>query len=269
MTAWLADGAEITRRSFAIVEAEADLSRFGDGERRVATRIIHACGMVEIADDLCFAPGAVDAGIDALKRGAPILADANMVAWGITRSRLPADNPILCMLDEPTVPERAREAGITRSAAAVDLWENNVGGAVVAIGNAPTSLFRLLDHLAAGWPRPAAILGFPVGFVGAAESKLALEESDLPFGHLTGTARRQRDGGRCGQPRLRGRGYDRRSLAFCPRYWRGRIGRSVARRDEPVERRLGGYRRQAPLGHAQRRCGSRADRLAVAHVGAG
>lgn len=185
MTDWLADGAEITRRSFAIVEAEADFSRFDEAERAVATRIIHACGMVDIAGDLRFSRGAATEGASALKRGAPILVDVNMVAAGITRSRLPADNPVLCTLDEPTVAERARDESITRSAAAVDLWEH-VGGAVVAIGNAPTALFRLLDRLAEGWPRPAVILGFPVGFVGAAESKTALEGSGLPYVTLPG-----------------------------------------------------------------------------------
>jgi len=183
---WLADGAEITRRSFAIVEAEADFNGLDTDERGVATRLIHACGMVDIAPDLRFAPGAVAAGRAALRAGAPILADARMVEAGITRARLPADNRVICTLNDPDVPDRARRDATTRSAAAVDLWLPDLGGAVVAIGNAPTALFRLLDLLAEGAPRPAAILGFPVGFVGAAESKAALAETDLPFVTLLG-----------------------------------------------------------------------------------
>ncbi len=183
---WLADGAEITRRSFAVVEAEADFGALAPLERGVAIRLIHACGMVEIAPDLRFAPGAVQAGRVALARGAPILVDARMVEYGITRARLPADNPVICTLNDPRTPEIAARDATTRSAAAVDLWLPHLEGAVVSIGNAPTALFRLLDLIREGAPRPAVILGFPVGFVGAAESKHQLGETDLPFVTLLG-----------------------------------------------------------------------------------
>ena len=183
---WITDPAEITRRSFEIVQAEADLGRFDPAEREVATRLIHACGMVEIAPDLRFATGAVTAGQAALAEGAPILVDARMVEAGITRARLAADNQVICTLNDPRVPEMAIEAGLTRSAAAVDLWVPHLADAVVAIGNAPTALFRLLELLAEGAPRPAVILGFPVGFVGAAESKAALAATDLPYLTLLG-----------------------------------------------------------------------------------
>lgn len=186
MRDWITDPAEITRRSFEIVAAEADLSPFDAAERGVATRLIHACGMVEIAPDLRFAPGAVAAGRAALAAGAPILVDAKMVEAGITRARLTAGNRIVCTLDDPAVPDMARNVRLTRSAVAVDLWVPHLPGAVVAVGNAPTALFRLLELLADGAPRPAAILGFPVGFVGAAESKAALAASGLPFLTLPG-----------------------------------------------------------------------------------
>jgi len=183
---WITDPAEITRRSFEIVRSEADLARFDMAERGLATRLVHACGMVEIAPDLRFAPGAVVAGREALAAGAPVLVDAKMVEAGITRARLPAGNRIVCTLDDPRVPGMAKDAGLTRSAVAVDLWAEHLGGAVVSIGNAPTALFRLLELIADGAPRPAAILGFPVGFVGAAESKAALAATDLPFLTLLG-----------------------------------------------------------------------------------
>jgi precorrin-8X/cobalt-precorrin-8 methylmutase len=168
------DGAEIYRRSFAIIRREADLKRFTVEEERVAVRIIHACGMVEVAADIAFAPGAALAGIAALKAGAPILCDANMVSNGVTRARLPRDNAVICTLDDPSVPVLAEQMGTTRTAAALELWRDRLGGAVVAIGNAPTALFRLLEMLDAGAPRPACVIGMPVGFVGAAESKEAL-----------------------------------------------------------------------------------------------
>lgn len=183
---WITDPAEITRRSFAIVAAEADLARFDAAERAVAIRLIHACGMVEIGPELRFAPGAVAAGRAALAAGAPVLVDARMVEAGITRARLPAGNRVVCTLDDPRVPGMAAAAGLTRSGVAVDLWLQDLGGAVVAIGNAPTALFRLLELLAEGAPRPAAILGFPVGFVGAAESKAALAATGLPYLTLPG-----------------------------------------------------------------------------------
>lgn len=183
---WITDPAEITRRSFQIVAAEADLARFDAAGRAVATRLIHACGMVEIAPDLRFADGAVEAGRAALAAGAPILVDARMVEAGITRARLPAGNRVVCTLDDPRVPGMAAAAGLTRSAVAVDLWPPFLEGAVVAVGNAPTALFRLLELLDDGAPRPAAILGFPVGFVGAAESKAALAATGLPYLTLLG-----------------------------------------------------------------------------------
>ena len=168
------DGAEIYAKSFAIIRAEAELSRFSAEEEKVAVRIIHACGMVEAAADIAFAPGAVRAAKAALAAGAPILCDAKMVANGVTRARLPADNAVICTLDDPAVPGLAARLQNTRSAAAMDLWLPHLAGAVVAIGNAPTALFRLLDMLDAGAPMPAAVIGMPVGFVGAAESKEAL-----------------------------------------------------------------------------------------------
>lgn len=169
------DGAAIYRQSFAIIRAEADLRRFSDAEAEVAVRMIHGCGLVEAAGHIAFSPDLVTAAVSALQAGAPILCDANMVAQGVTRARLPADNEVICTLRDPQTPEIAAKIGNTRSAAALDLWGDRLGGSVVAIGNAPTALFYLLELLAAGAPRPAAIIGCPVGFVGAAESKEALE----------------------------------------------------------------------------------------------
>ncbi len=174
MTSYIRDGAEIYRRSFAIIRDEADLSRFSPEEERVAVRIIHACGMVEVAADILFTPGAVLAGIAALEAGAPILCDSKMVATGITRTRLPCDNEIICTLDTPSVPALSVSLGTTRTAAAIELWRDKLAGAVVAIGNAPTALFRLLELLHEGVPAPACVVGMPVGFVGAAEAKEAL-----------------------------------------------------------------------------------------------
>lgn len=174
------DGDAIYRQSFSIIRAEAALDRFTADEEKIAVRIIHASGMVEVAGDIAFTPGFVAAGRAALQAGAPILCDAQMVANGVTRKRLPADNEVICTLNHPDVPAFAAKLGTTRSAAAVDLWRDRMQGAVVAIGNAPTALFRLLEILAEpGAPRPAAIIGIPVGFVGAAESKEALL-ADLP-----------------------------------------------------------------------------------------
>jgi precorrin-8X/cobalt-precorrin-8 methylmutase len=171
---YIRDGAEIYRRSFSIIRAEANLSRFKGLEEKAAVRIIHACGMVEIADDIEISPGFADKARAALLAGAPILCDAKMVAQGITRSRLPANNSVICTLADPATPELARKMGNTRSAAAMALWEPYIAGAVVAIGNAPTSLFRLLEMFDEGMPLPAAVIGTPVGFVGAAESKAEL-----------------------------------------------------------------------------------------------
>jgi precorrin-8X/cobalt-precorrin-8 methylmutase len=188
---YIRDGVEIYRRSFAIIRAEADLTRFTPEEERVAVRIIHACGMVEVAADIALAPGAVLAGIEALKAGAPILCDAKMVSNGVTKARLPADNPVICTLDDPRTADLARELGNTRTAAAMELWRDRLGGAVVAIGNAPTALFRLLEMLDEGAPMPACVIGMPVGFVGAAESKEAL----IADGRVPYLAIRGRKGG--------------------------------------------------------------------------
>ena len=179
---YIRDGAAIYAQSFATIRAEADLARFSPEESRIAVRVIHACGMVEVAADISFHPAFASAGRAALLAGAPILCDAKMVAHGITKARLPAGNEIVCALDAPGVPELARRIGNTRSAAALDLWAERMGGAVVVIGNAPTALFHLLELLDAGAPHPAAIIGVPVGFVGAAESKAALAaDGRVPF----------------------------------------------------------------------------------------
>ncbi len=179
---YLRDGAAIYARSFAIIRAEADLSALSPAEARVAVRLIHACGMVEIAAALRFAPGFTQAARAALLAGAPVLCDSQMLAHGITRARLPADNAVVCTLAAPEVPALAARLATTRSAAALDLWGARLAGAVVAIGNAPTALFRLLELLEAGAPPPAAVIGLPVGFVGAAESKQALAaQSRVPF----------------------------------------------------------------------------------------
>jgi len=181
-TAYIRDGAAIYERSFAIIRAEADLARFSPEEERVAVRIIHASGMVEIARDIVFSNGFADNARWALLAGAPILCDSKMVANGITRARLPAGNEIVCTLDDPSVPGIARRIDNTRTAAAMELWGERLAGSVVAIGNAPTALFRLLELLDAGAKPPAAVIGLPVGFVGAAESKDALAaDGRVPF----------------------------------------------------------------------------------------
>jgi precorrin-8X/cobalt-precorrin-8 methylmutase len=191
---YLRDGAEIYRRSFAIIRAEADLARFSPEEADVAVRMIHACGLVEAARHIVFGAGVVAAARKALAAGAPILCDAEMVAHGITRARLPAGNDVICTLHDARVPALAQSLGTTRTAAAIDLWGDKLAGAVVAIGNAPTVLFRLLELIDAGAPLPAAILGIPVGFVGAAEAKDALMDNarGVPFlvvrGRLGGSA---------------------------------------------------------------------------------
>lgn len=180
--AYIRDGAEIYRRSFAIIRAESELARFTPAEERVAVRLIHACGMVEIARDIVMSPAFVDNARRALIGGAPILCDSTMVANGITRNRLPAGNEVICTLDEPAVPDLARSLGNTRSAAAMELWRDRLAGAVVTIGNAPTALYRLLEMLDEGIAPPAAVVGLPVGFVGARESKEALAaDGRVPF----------------------------------------------------------------------------------------
>jgi len=173
-SAYLRDGAAIYERSFAIIRAEADLSHFSPEQADVAVRMIHACGQVEVARHIVFGGDVVKAARSALAAGAPILCDSEMVAHGVTRARLPAHNDVICTLNEPRAAALAAENGTTRSAAALELWTDRLAGAVVAIGNAPTALFHLLDMIDRGVPKPAAILGIPVGFVGAAESKQAL-----------------------------------------------------------------------------------------------
>ncbi len=172
------DGAAIYVQSFAMIRAEADLARFTPEEEVVAVRMIHAAGMVDLAPHIRFSPGMAIAARAALEAGAPILCDVRMVSEGITKKRLPADNAIICTLQDPAVPALAASMRNTRSAAAVELWRPHLAGAVVAIGNAPTALFHLLSMLEdPNCPRPAAIIGCPVGFVGAAESKDALMEA--------------------------------------------------------------------------------------------
>jgi precorrin-8X/cobalt-precorrin-8 methylmutase len=185
---YIRDGKAIYERSFAIIRAEADLSRFPEAEADVAVRMIHACGQVEAAEKFVFSPGFVAAARAALRSGAPVLCDAEMVAHGVTRARLPAANDVACLLRDPRTAALAERIGTTRSAAAVELWEGRLAGALVAIGNAPTALFHLLDRLGEGWPKPAAIIGMPVGFVGAAESKEALAANALgiPFAIVRG-----------------------------------------------------------------------------------
>jgi precorrin-8X/cobalt-precorrin-8 methylmutase len=188
------DGAAIYKESFSIIRAESDLARFDADEEQVAVRMIHAAGMVDLAPYIHFSPGFVVAARDALNNGAPIFCDARMVSEGVTRKRLPADNDVICTLWDPKTPELAADMNNTRSAAALELWRPRLEGAVVAIGNAPTALFHLLNMLEdPECPRPAAIIGCPVGFVGAMESKDALWEA-LPVpscivkGRLGGSA---------------------------------------------------------------------------------
>lgn len=183
MLDYIRDGQEIYRRSFAIIRSEANLERIPADLEKLAVRVAHACGMPDVVDDLMFSPGAGSAGRAALAAGAPIFCDCHMVSEGLTRSRLPAGNEIVCTLRADGVADRARTLGNTRTAAALDWWLPRLDGAVVAIGNAPTALFRLLELLDTGAPKPALILGFPVGFVGAAESKdeLAANSRGVPF----------------------------------------------------------------------------------------
>ncbi|MFQ1699278.1 precorrin-8X methylmutase [Loktanella agnita] len=182
------DPTAIYAQSFAIVRSEARLDRFPATMRPVMTRLIHACGMVEVADRLAFSPQAAEIGHAALQAGAPVLCDCEMVGAGIIRRHLPSGNEVIVTLNDPNVPQLAQQIENTRSAAAVELWRDKLEGAVVAIGNAPTALFHLLELLDQGWPKPAVILGFPVGFVGAAESKaeLAREPRGCDFITLRG-----------------------------------------------------------------------------------
>lgn len=188
MLDYVRDPAEIYRRSFATIRAEADLARLPKDAEPLAVRIIHSCGMTDIAADLEISEGALAAGKAALAAGAPIFVDAEMVAHGIIRKRLAANNPVVCTLNDPAVPGLAKKLGTTRSAAAIELWRDRLDGAVVAIGNAPTALFHLLETIDAGGPTPALVLGFPVGFVGAVESKAELisRKGRPPFVALKG-----------------------------------------------------------------------------------
>jgi precorrin-8X/cobalt-precorrin-8 methylmutase len=186
--AYVHDGADIYRRSFAIIRAEADLAHLPPATHDLVVRMIHACGMVDLAADVHCTPDVVAVARAAMEGGCPILVDTHMVANGITRSRLPAHNQVLCTLSDPGVADLAARLGTTRTAAAVDLWCQHLAGSVVAIGNAPTALFHLLELLHAGAPRPAAIIGTPVGFVGAAESKQTLIDhaAAIPFVTVSG-----------------------------------------------------------------------------------
>jgi len=181
---YLRDAAAIYERSFAIIRAEADLFRFTPEEADIAVRMIHAAGQVEIAMLIEFAPGFVAAARAALKRNAPILCDSEMVAHGITRARLPAKNEVICTLRDRRTADLGAKLATTRSAAALELWRDKLDGAVVAVGNAPTALFRLLEMLEAGAPKPAAIIGIPVGFVGAADAKEALAANSCGVPYL-------------------------------------------------------------------------------------
>ncbi|MEU4542590.1 precorrin-8X methylmutase [Nonomuraea dietziae] len=181
MSDYIRDGAEIYRRSFATIRAESELSGLPQDVAQVAVRMIHACGMTDLVADLGYSEKVVADARRALRDGAPILCDAMMVASGVTRSRLPRDNEVVCTLGDPRVPALAESMGTTRSAAALELWRDRIDGAVVAVGNAPTALFRLLELVEEGVGRPAAVLGIPVGFIGAAESKQALASSGLEF----------------------------------------------------------------------------------------
>ncbi len=184
------DAAEIYRQSFATIRAEADLARFPEDVSRVVVRLIHTCGQVDVAEHVAFTPDVVTATHRALADGAPVLCDSSMVAAGITRKRLPADNEIVSLVADPRAAELAATLGSTRSAAGVDLWADRLGGAVVAVGNAPTALFRLLELLDDGAPVPAAVLGGPVGFVGSAQSKDELIERPRGMEYLVVTGRR-------------------------------------------------------------------------------
>lgn len=187
---YVREGAEIYRRSFATIRAEASLDGLPPEVAGVAVRMIHACGMVDLVDDLAFSERAVLDARAALHAGAPVFCDAAMVAAGVTRRRLPADNDVICTLSDERVPDLARQLGTTRSAAAMELWRDRLEGSVVAIGNAPTALFRLLEMIEAGAGRPAAVLGIPVGFIGAVESKQALASHPSRLEHLVVHGRR-------------------------------------------------------------------------------
>ncbi len=184
------DGNAIYEESFAMIRRESDLTRFDELTEPVVVRMIHSCGQTDLPADVAHSPGFAQAAREALKAGAPIITDANMVAYGVTRARLPKDNEVICLIRDERVAPLAKELGTTRSAAAFELLRDRLEGSVVAIGNAPTALFHLLEMIAAGGPKPAAILGIPVGFVGAIESKVALAESTLGLEWLVVHGRR-------------------------------------------------------------------------------
>ncbi len=190
MLDYIRDGDAIYRQSFATIRAEADFSDLPQDLEVVAVRLIHACGMTDIVQDLAYSEDVVKIGREALQNGGKILCDAQMVANGVTRKRLPVNNQVICTLNDPTVPELAQSIGNTRSAAAIELWRSHMTNSIVAIGNAPTALFRLLELLDDGFPKPAVILGFPVGFVGAIESKAALAANSRGVPFLTIHGRR-------------------------------------------------------------------------------
>jgi len=190
VSTYIRSGLEIYRESFSIIRAEADLSRFDAVLVRVVVRMIHACGMVDLADDVEASAGFGAAGVAALAAGAPVLCDTAMVAAGVTRARLSAGNDVVCTLSDPAVAQLARESANTRSAAALELWRDRLAGSLVVIGNAPTALFRLLELMEEGAGRPAAVIGVPVGFVGAAESKRALADHGSRLEHLVVRGRR-------------------------------------------------------------------------------
>jgi len=184
------DGAQIYRESFAMIRAESDLTHLPPDAEKIAVRMVHACGQTDLTRDLAIHPDLVSAARAALRAGAPIVTAATMVAAGITRARRPANNDVICHLRDPQVPELARQWATTRSAAAVSLWGERLAGAVVAIGNAPTALFHLLEWISAGGPKPAAVVGVPVGFVGSAESKQALMDHEAAIPYLVVRGRR-------------------------------------------------------------------------------
>jgi precorrin-8X/cobalt-precorrin-8 methylmutase len=190
VSGYLKDGAEIYRRSFATIRSEADLGGMEPALATVVVRMIHACGMVDLVADVASSPGLCAAARSALQAGKPILCDTSMVASGITRSRLPAGNEVVCTLSDPSVPGLAAELGTTRTAAALELWRPQLEGAVVAVGNAPTALFRLLELIEQGAPQPAAVIGVPVGFIGAAESKADLAAHPSALEYLVVNGRR-------------------------------------------------------------------------------
>jgi precorrin-8X/cobalt-precorrin-8 methylmutase len=187
---YIRDGAEIYRQSFATIRAEADLSRFPDDVARVVVRLIHTCGQLDVTEHIAYSPDVVAKTHAALAAGAPVLCDSSMVAAGITRSRLPADNEVVSLVADGRAADLAASLGTTRSAAAVQLWADRLGGVVLAIGNAPTALFRLLELVDAGAPTPTAVLGGPVGFVGSAQAKQELTDRPRGMSYLVVTGRR-------------------------------------------------------------------------------